>query len=247
MAKDTDHFSGHAAEYARARPTYPVGLYRWFASITPGHDLAWDAGCGSGQATVALADHYAHVVGTDISPQQLEQAKTHPAVEYRIGDEGTSHQADRSVDLITAAQAAHWFDLPRFFGEARRVLKPGGIVAIWGYGLTRFAPEIDVAVQRFYADVVGPFWPSGREHLDAEYRTLDLPIEQIETPAFLMTVNWDLKAYGEYLETWSAVQRYRKAKGEDPVPTILAELRKLWGPQPRVVSWPLYLRVGRLK
>jgi SAM-dependent methyltransferase len=247
MAKDTDHFSGHAAEYARSRPTYPLGLYRWLASVTPGRVLAWDAGCGNGQATVALAEHFDHVVGTDISPQQLDEAKKHPKVEYQIGDEGTSHQADGSVDLITAAQSAHWFDLPTFHREARRVLKPKGIVAIWGYGLTRFAPEIDVAVQRFYSDVVGPFWPSGREHLDNEYRSLDLQIEPTDTPAFLMSVNWDLRAFGEYLETWSAVQRYKKAKGEDPVPAIVGELQRMWGPHPRVVSWPLYLRVGRLK
>ena len=246
MTKNTDHFSGHAAEYAKARPTYPAGLYRWLATIAPKHDLAWDAGCGSGQATFALTDHFARVVGTDISPQQLEQARPHPKIEYLIGNEGTSHQADASVDLITVAQAAHWFDLPLFFAEARRVLRPGGIVAIWGYGLTRFAPEIDVAVQRFYSEVVGPFWPSGREHLDAEYRSLDLPLDPIEPPIFLMSVHWTLAAFGEYLETWSAVQRYRKAKGEDPIPAILGELKRLWGDQPRVVSWPLYLRVGRL-
>lgn len=247
MAKDTDHFSGHSAEYARSRPTYPAGLYRWLASITPGHDLAWDAGCGSGQATGALAEHYARVVGTDISPQQLEQAKPLPNVSYLIGDEGTSHQADRSVDLVTVAQAAHWFDLPAFFAECRRVLRPDGIVAIWGYGLTRFAPEIDVIVQRFYSEVVGPFWPSGREHLDSEYRTLDLPLQFIDAPSFLMSVHWDLAAFGAYLETWSAVQRYKKAKGENPVPAIVGELRRMWGDKERVVSWPLYVRVGRLK
>src|SRR5512135_2395424 len=111
MSKNTDHFSDHAAEYARSRPTYPAGLYRWLATIVPKHDLAWDAGCGSGQATYALTDHFARVVGTDISPQQLEQARPHPKVQYLIGDEGTSHQADASVDLVTVAQAAHWFDL----------------------------------------------------------------------------------------------------------------------------------------
>ena len=142
--------------------------------------------------------------------------------------------------------AAHWFDLPHFFATCRRVLKPDGIVAVWGYGLTKFATEIDVEVQRFYTDEVGPFWPAGREHLDNEYRSLELPLQEIDPPPFAMRLVWDLNAFVAYLGTWSAVQRYRKAKGEDPLPALAQRLRPLWGDQPRVVSWPLYLRVGTI-
>ena len=241
-----DHFSGHAAEYAKARPTYPPELFKWLASIAPARDVVWDAGCGSGQASVALAEHFAKVVATDISPQQLQEAKPHPKITYSVHDEATCPLPPASCDMVTVAQAAHWFDLPSFLGECRRVLKPRGVVAIWGYGLTKFATEIDVEVQKFYTDVVGPFWPSGREHLDNEYRSLELPLIPIDAPPFAMQVVWDLKAFIAYLDTWSAVQRYRKAKGEDPLPALAERLTRIWGPEPRVVSWPLYLRIGKL-
>lgn len=241
-----DHFSKHAPEYARHRPTYPLELYVWLGKQVPAHELVWDAGCGNGQASVPLAEHFAQVVATDISPQQIAEARPHPGVTYRVGNEGTSGLAAASADMVAVAQAAHWFDLDTFAAECRRVLKPGGVVAIWGYGLTKLATEIDVEVQKFYTDEVGPFWPSGREHLDNEYRTLELPLEPIDTPPFAMTVTWDLAAFAAYLSTWSAVQRYIKAKGEDPIPALVERLSPVWGPGPRVVSWPLYLRVGRL-
>ena len=241
-----DHFSQHAHEYARYRPTYPVELYSWLATLTARHDLAWDAGCGNGQASVPLAQYYQRVVGTDISPQQIAEARPHPKVEYRVGDEGTSGLPDRSVDLITVAQAAHWFDLGRFADECRRVGVPGAVVAVWGYGLTKLAPEIDVIVQRFFSEKVGPFWPAGREHLENEYRTLELPFTPIPAPPFAMTKTWDLREFTDYVSTWSAVQRYGKAKGEDPIPELFHDLGRLWGPAPRTVTWPLYLRIGRL-
>ena len=241
-----DHFSGHSAEYAKARPTYPVELYAWLATLTEKHDLVWDAGCGNGQASVGLAEYYARVVGTDISPQQIAEARPHRNVEYRVGDEGSSGLPDHSADLITTAQAAHWFDLDRFAAECRRVGKPGGVVAVWGYGLTKLAPEIDVIVQRFFSEKVGPFWPSGREHLENEYRTLEIPFEPIKAPAFAMKKTWDLREFTDYVGTWSAVQRYGKAKSEDPIPELFHSLSALWGPHARTVTWPLYLRIGRL-
>jgi SAM-dependent methyltransferase len=241
-----DHFSGHAAEYAKGRPTYPAELYEWLAGLAPSHEVVWDVGCGNGQASASLAARFDRVVATDISPQQIAQARPHPHVTYTVADEGHCPLPDASCPLITVAQAAHWFDLGTFFTECRRVLTPGGVVAIWGYGLTKLAPEIDVEVQKFYADEVGPFWPSGREHLDNEYRSLELPLEPIAAPPFAMQVVWDLGAFAAYLLTWSAVQRFIKTKGYDPVPALVERLRPVWGPEERVVSWPLYLRVGRL-
>ena len=71
----TDHFSAHAQNYARFRPTYPTELFAWLASQSPGHRLAWDCGTGNGQAALGLADHFVHVHATDLSPQQLAQAR----------------------------------------------------------------------------------------------------------------------------------------------------------------------------
>jgi SAM-dependent methyltransferase len=244
MTKRGDHFSGHAAEYAKARPTYPAELFNWLAEVAPGRACCWDAGCGNGQASVALATQFKRVVATDISPQQIAAAMPRPNIEYAAAGEGGCPLPDRSADLVTVAQAAHWFDLPTFLTECRRVLKPGGIVAVWGYGLTRITPAIDAEVLHFYTEVVGPYWPSGREHLDNEYRTLDLPLKPIKAPPFAMELTWDLPALLAYLGTWSAVQRYIKAKGDDPIPALTERLRPLWGDAPRLVQWPLYLRIG---
>jgi len=244
MTKTGDHFSGHAAEYAKARPTYPAELFQWLAEVAPGRALCWDAGCGNGQASVALAAHFARVVATDISPQQIAEATPHPKVSYVVGGEDGAALTDGSCDLVTAAQAAHWFDLPRFLESCQRVLRPNGIVAIWGYGLTRITPAVDAEVLHFYTEVVGPYWPTGREHLDNEYRTLELPLKEMDSPPFAMRLTWDLGALIGYLGTWSAVQRYIKAKGEDPIPALTERLRPIWGDGLRVVQWPLYLRVG---
>src|SRR5512145_3219980 len=145
-----DHFSRRAPEYARFRPRPPASLVDFLAASTPAHDLAWDCGTGSGQAAVALAVRFDRVIATDPSDRQLARAEPHPRVEYRIGRESASGLDDASADLVTAAQAAHWFDLPAFYAEVDRVLRPGGLITVWTYGLLNVTPEIDDVVMSFY-------------------------------------------------------------------------------------------------
>lgn len=243
-----DHFSGHADDYARFRPSYPHTLYAFLAKAVGAHDLAWDCATGNGQAAVGLAAHFARVVATDASGSQIEHAAAHPNVEYRVAEASASGLADASVDLVTIAQALHWFDTPAFYAEVRRVLKPGGVCAAWGYGLMRVAPAIDAVVDRFYHEVVGPYWPPERAHLDAGYRTLGFPFPEIAAPAFAMEAEWPLKELVGYLATWSAAKRYAKTTGNDPLGVIGADLARAWGAAdvPRRITWPLFLRVGRI-
>jgi SAM-dependent methyltransferase len=242
-----DHFSGHAGSYARHRPTYPPALYAWLAELAPARDAAWDCGTGSGQAAVALAAHFATVTATDPSAEQVAHAAPHPRVRYAVAPAEASGLADASADLVTVAQALHWFDLPAFYAEARRVLGPGGVLAAWSYDLMHVAPEVDVVVRRLYLDVVGPYWPPERALVEDGYRGIPFPFAEVEPPPLEMSAAWALDDLVGYMGTWSATQRFRAATGADPVAEHLPELRAAWGDPAAVrgVRWPLGIRVGR--
>jgi ubiquinone/menaquinone biosynthesis C-methylase UbiE len=240
-----DHFSAVAARYAEARPSYPVALAQWLASLTPGHRQAWDCGTGSGQAAVLLATGFDRVVATDPSSKQLQHAEAHPRVEYRLGRESESGLPDSSCDLATASQAAHWFDLPAFYKEVDRVLAPLGILAVWGYARMHIGEAIDPIVSWFEHERVGSYWPPGRELTTSQYRTLAFPYSKLDAPVFVMERHWTSSNFLAYVATWSAVQRCRETEGRDPVPEIAARLVPLWGDDARDVRWPLHMLVGR--
>jgi len=242
-----DHFSGHASLYAKYRPDYPAELYSYLATLTPQREFALDCATGSGQAAVGLAQYFELVVGTDGSVAQLQNAQAHPRVRYVANMAEQPAFRDRSVDLMVAAQAAHWFDHDRFYDEVRRVLRPQGALAIWTYGLASITPEIDAVVRQFYAGVIGDYWPPQRRYVEAAYRNLPFPLHEIAAPPLRLELQWDLDALIGYIGTWSAVQRYGKATGSDPLPALRQRLEPHWNPatESRPVVWPLYLRVGR--
>jgi SAM-dependent methyltransferase len=240
-----DHFSSVAPRYAKCRPSYPAGLVAYLAGLAPARTLAWDCGTGSGQAAVLLAEHFSRVLATDPSDQQLRHAAAHPHVEYCLGTERDSHLATRSCDLVTAAQAAHWFDLPSFYGEVRRVLKVRGILALWGYARVHVTPEIDPVIDWFEHERVGKYWPQGRELATGEYTDLPFVFPRLSTPAFMMEHLWTCEQFLGYLDTWSAVDRCRREEPRDPVSDAASALMPLWGPGPRAVRWPIHLVAGR--
>jgi SAM-dependent methyltransferase len=242
-----DHFSSASDRYAAYRPDYPAALFDWLAGLCSEHATAWDCATGSGQAALGLAPHFSHVVATDASAKQIHHAIPHPPIDYRVAPAEASGLAERSVDLVTVAQAAHWFDLPRFYAEVARVLKPGGVIALWGYGRMVLPGNMDEPFRRFYADTVGPYWPPERALIDDAYRSLDFPFAEIEAPAFSIEVAWTLPRLLDYLSTWSAVRRYRETNERDPLPALRTELESGWGDpaMSRQLAWPLFLRVGR--
>lgn len=242
-----DHFSGHAHDYARFRPDYPEALYAFLADEAPARSRAWDCATGSGQAAVGLAARFEQVVATDAAAAQLAQARRDARVAYAVALAEAAPLAGGSTDLVTVAQSLHWFDLDRFYREVRRVLRPHGVVAAWCYGLHRVAPAIDELVDRFYDDVLGPYWPPERRHIDAAYRSLAFPFAELATPPFSIERTWRLDDYLGYLGTWSAVHRYRFARRVDPLAAMAAELAGRWGAPGtlRRVTWPIHLRIGR--
>jgi len=242
----SDHFSTQSSQYALFRPTYPAALFDFLANQVTGKEAAWDCACGSGQATVELASRFRQVVGTDLSEAQLSHATDLPNVRWSMVHAEESGLESASMDLITVAQAVHWFDLPRFWEEARRVLKPGGILALWCYEVFTIPhPEIQSACDYFYNEVLGEFWPPERRIVEAGYSTFDFPFEELETPQFDMSVEWTLEQLLGYLSSWSATARYLKANGRSPIPELEEILRPLWSEERLKVRWPLSMRVGR--
>jgi SAM-dependent methyltransferase len=245
MANWKDHFSHASDDYRRWRPGYPDDLFAWLARMAPSTACAWDCATGSGQAAGGLAAHFARVVATDASTAQVAEAEPFDRVEYRVAPAEASGIEGASVDLVTVAQALHWFDVERFQAEARRVLKPGGVIAEWGYGLALIGPGIDEKVRRFSNVTVGPYWPPERALVEEGYASLPFPFQKIDAPAFAMQARWDLGRFVAYLGTWSSVSRYRREVGRDPLPDLAEELTPLWGDGERDIRWPLVLRVGR--
>lgn len=259
MPSSSDLFSRQSAVYASARPTYPEAFYSAIAALTSAHDVVWDCGCGSGQATHALTAHYGRVVATDISAEQIACALEHPQVEYAVcGAEDAVHVAEQSVDLITVATAVHWFDVPRFYEEALRVLVPGGVLAVWAYSGHTISPEIDAWTARYAREVVGSYWRKDRLNLlHDHYASLPpIPSAMVEVTSELEEKDWaaqqhmTLHGYENYLRSWSASQAYVDAHSADPLASAqLPSLSTVWGDAcaTRLVSWPLFVRVFRKK
>jgi SAM-dependent methyltransferase len=247
MKPYADHFSRLASAYATSRPRYPTELFVFLSQLPPRRMLAWDCAAGSGQATVPLARWFTRVLATDVSPEMLARATPHPQVEYRVSRAEDSGLPNSSADLVTVAQALHWLDLDSFYTEVDRVLTPGGVLAVWSYATQRLGNDkLDPVLNRFYSEVVGPFWPEERRHVEAGYRTLPFPYAEIQTPVFAMEEQWTLAQLLGYLGTWSATQRFRESQGYDPLPQLANDLAPGWGDpaSTRLVRWPLSLRVG---
>ena len=231
-----DHFSDRASTYASNRPSYPPELVDYFAEISPATSIAWDAGCGSGQLSVPLAEKFSRVIATDASTDQIANATPHPRVEYRATPADASGLDAGSVDFTVAAQAAHWFDRPKFFEEVRRVGRHGSIIALVTYDLLEIDERLDRVIRTFYKSLR---WPPERKLVDDRYKTIDFPFEEIDPPQFYIRNDWTVDHFIGYVHTWSGL------RGVDPTP-FETEIRNEWGSQTRPVRWPIAMRIGEV-
>ncbi|MEQ8663726.1 MAG: class I SAM-dependent methyltransferase [Gammaproteobacteria bacterium] len=243
----TDYFAAAADAYARARPRYPAALYAAIDAELSGHALAWDCASGSGQAVAPLAARFACVVATDASAAQLARLRPAHNVRRVLARAEQAPLADGCADLVTVAQALHWFALPAFYAEVRRVLRPGGVLAAWTYDLPTVGADVDALLAELYGDTLAGCWPPERQLVERRYAGLPWPFADTRTLTLEMRAQWRRETLLGYLASWSAVGVYRQRHGVDPLARWAGALRTAWGERARrAVRWPLTLRLARL-
>ncbi|MBL7876299.1 MAG: class I SAM-dependent methyltransferase [Cyclobacteriaceae bacterium] len=240
-----DLFSSHSQQYAEFRPTYPQALYDFIYSHVRAFEVAWDSGTGNGQAARVLSDKFKKVLATDISREQLGQAYKAASISYSLAGEKTEF-ASGSIDLITVAQAIHWFDFEEFYREVNRVAKADALLAVWGYGLLRINPDIDLLVTNFYKNTVGPYWNKQRRLIDESYKSIPFPFKEIKTPEFEISLTWSIDQLEGYLTTWSAVQKYIRENHDNPVIPLMEKIIPFWVEKALPINFPVFLRLGRV-
>src|SRR4051812_2930445 len=241
------HFKTQAKLYAEYRPDYPPALFEFIARTVPEHKLAWDCATGNGQAATGLAQHFDHVFATDISAEQIGQAKPHPRIEYHVAPAERSGLGDNFMDAVTVTQALHWLDIPRFYEEVRRVTKPGGVFVATVYSDPVLEdPDADRILQDYNKVVVGPYWPPERRLVDEAYANIPFPFPEIEAPRLKMERSWSLLELAGYLRSWSATVRFTKQNGSDPVLDFETRMKSAWRDpsEPRKLHWPFTIRAG---
>ena len=239
-----DNFSTQAADYSKFRPHYPPEMIAYIAYFVENKGMALDVATGNGQVAEELSKHFGHVFATDISAKQLENAAQAPNITYKVESAEKTAFADAQFDLITVAQAIHWFDFEAFYKEVYRILKPDGIFAVMGYGLFFTNDESQEIIKRFYEEIIGPYWDAERRYLDENYTTIPFPFEEKEVISFNNSLTWSFEQLTGYLDTWSAVQHYIKKNNQNPIDIIREELKESWAKNNGQVTFPLLLRIG---
>jgi ubiquinone/menaquinone biosynthesis C-methylase UbiE len=243
-----DRFSQQAESYQKYRPSYPEELYAFLMSHVSEKEVAWDCGTGNGQVAVKLAQYFKKVYATDISENQLKQAPSLSNIIYKVERAEQTSFPDHHFDLITVAQAIHWFDFSLFYQEVQRTLKPGGVLAVIGYGLLKTEDPIQRIILHFYTHSIGSYWDKERMYIDELYQTIPFPLKETTAPLFYNTVEWTLSELIGYLNTWSAVKLYEKKEGVNPLSFIEKDLQKNWGTEnnTKKFTFPVILRIGTL-
>ena len=219
-------------------------MFEFIAACCNEHALAWDCATGNGQAARSLQPYFRKIIATDASERQIASAVATDGIEFGVARAEHSALVESSVDLVTVAQALHWFDIGAFFAEAKRVLKPGGVLAFWCYQNCNVDRDIDAACEQIFAEV-DDFWPPERDIVEEQYPSLDMPFDDLAADEFSMTTNWTADDLLNYMRTWSASQRYIVANGNDPTEICRGRLKILWGDGRRTVNWPITIRIGR--
>ena len=243
-----DKFSQQANIYAKFRPEYPSVLYDFILKNTENCEVVWDCATGNGQAAKVLAQYFEKVYATDISQKQIDNAAQADNIKYSISPAEKTPFEDNTFDLITVAQAAHWFDFDKFYAEVKRVAKPNATLAVWGYSMPQVQDgKINQALQDFYKNETGPYWDFERCHIDAHYSTIPFPFEEIKTPQYQIKVEWNLAMLEGYLNSWSATQNFIKMNGYNPVDGFIVKMKTLWKEKEvKTTIFPVFLKLAKI-
>jgi SAM-dependent methyltransferase len=241
-------YSSYAKQYAQSRPRYPEELFTYLASLVTQHDVAWDCATGNGQAAISLTNRFKKIIATDISSEQIKNAIKHKQIEYKVCEAENSFLDGRSINLVTVASALHWLNLDSFYNEVKRVLKAGGVLAVWTYHIGYIEPPFDQLFFHFYKDVLSEYFVKGAKLVDDKYSEIKLPGTPIDGKEYFMSANWNPNNMLSFIGSWSGTQQYMKIKGKNPVDLISAELKQIWGNPEKIhtLHWPLFIRISRL-
>jgi hypothetical protein len=243
-----DNFSTQAGLYAQYRPTYPLELFEYVVSFISNKNTAWDCGTGNGQSALVLSGYFKKVIATDISSKQIDNAEKAPNIFYSVQPAENTNLETNSVDLVTVAQAIHWFDFEKFYTEVKRVASKNAFIAVWTYSLLNINDSIDQLIRNYHFNFLGSYWDAERKYVDDQYKNIPFPFEKINVPPFNIEVNWSIEDLEGYLNTWSALQKYIKVNDANPVPDLIHLLKPYWGPAAkRKIIFPIHLLLGAIK
>lgn len=238
-------FGRIATDYARARPTWPLALFDRLGTLAPGRGAAADVGAGAGQATTGLLSCFDRVYAVEPSATLRAAMPAHPRL-VALPQAAEAMELPEPVDLVGVFQALHWFAGPAFWSRVAQSLRPGGLLAVAGYGWFYVDPAVDALIEQQLLPALAPHW-SPRNRLVMEgYREVELPFPELPAgPPLAMELAWTRAQLLDYLGTWSAVSTLRE-QGTDPLAALGPLLRVAWPDEGvRVVTMPLFLRVFR--
>ncbi len=239
-----DYFSTQASLYAKFRPNYPQELFSFILEHTKEKELLLDGATGNGQVAIRLSPHFKKIIAIDISSKQLEHAGKKENIIYQVAKIEETELKDQSVNLITIGQALHWFDFNLFHNEAKRILKPNGAIAVWGYELLNINSKIDEIILELYDGVLNTYWTPERKYIEEQYTSIPFPYYNIQKRTFYSEYYWTVEQLLGYLSTWSSVNRYMKKNKENPLDLISDRLKKEWGTNKRKVTFPIFFKMG---
>lgn len=242
-----DNFSKQAKAYSQFRPSYPDEMIEYVVSFVKNRSKALDIATGNGQVANKLSNYFDKVYATDISENQLSNATQKENIIYSKESAEETSFDENQFDLVTVAQAIHWFDFDKFYKELNRILKPDGIFAVLGYGLFKSNPDSDKILHHFYNNITGKYWDKERKYLDENYETIPFPLEELEVKSFQNEFTWSFEELIGYLSTWSATQHYITQNNQNPIDLIHNDLKNSWEKGDKKVTFPLLLRIGKLK
>ena len=246
-----DNFSAQSKEYSFSRPTYPESLYEFLSTVTPQKNLAWDCATGNGQAAIGLSKYFKKVIASDASKNQIRHGFQRENIDYKLFPAENVELDNDSVDIVTVAQALHWFDFDKFYYNVKRVGKKDGIIAVWSYDMHKINPQINKVTDRLDVDgeILGSYWDKETKYVKEKYKTIVFPFKEISVPAFKTTLYWNLHQLWDYMKTWSSVKKYYSENKSDPLDLVKSDMKNLWGDEldKREVTWNINIRAGIIK
>jgi SAM-dependent methyltransferase len=195
-----------------------------------------------------LSKFFDHVTASDGSAEQISQATPDPKITYRVEQADKSSLPNTSQDLVTVAQAVHWFPHDAFYHEVKRVLKKDGVIAVWTYDLLSCQDADIMDCLNSFFELIEPFWPLQRDYVRTGYKTLPFPFDkEVMPPSFIMQTDWSKEQLIGYFQSWSAVKYFTQKHNINPIKEFEKHLERIWPSHSATMSFdfPIAMRVAR--